>query len=230
MPRIPNTVRAIYFDAVGTLLFPEPPAPVVYAQTAQRHGLGISAEDVRGRFWTAYQLEEHADRASNWQTNEDRERLRWYRIVTQSLAGVANPEQCYRELFDHFAAPHSWRLAPGVLATLTQLQKRGIELGLGSNYDDRLRKVLSGFPELAGLHDRVVISAEVGIRKPGRGFFEEAARRASRHPHELLFVGDDRLNDYEGAVQAGWHAILFDPHNRHPDVPQRITQLTQLVE
>ena len=40
-------VRAVFFDAVGTLLFPEPPAVEVYARTAARHGLVIAVSEVR---------------------------------------------------------------------------------------------------------------------------------------------------------------------------------------
>ncbi len=230
MPRISQSVRAVYFDAVGTLLFPEPPAPVIYAQIAHQHGLPISAEEVRSRFWAAYQEEERADHSLQWRTNEDREQQRWHRIITRSLAGVADPEACYRELFEHFARPDSWRLATDAQDTLTQLQNRGLVLGLASNYDHRLWKVLAGFPALACFHNRVVISADVGIRKPGREFFEEAAQRVHCPASELLFVGDDRANDYEGALQAGWQAILLDPQGRHPDVRSRIKRLAELLE
>ena len=54
MPRIASGVRAVFFDAVGTLLFPDPPAPVIYAEAARGHGLHISLEDVRDRFIAAY--------------------------------------------------------------------------------------------------------------------------------------------------------------------------------
>ena len=37
-PWVHPGIRAVFFDAVGTLLFPWPAAPVVYAGTALRHG------------------------------------------------------------------------------------------------------------------------------------------------------------------------------------------------
>jgi putative hydrolase of the HAD superfamily len=219
----------VFFDAVGTLFFPDPSAPHVYAETATRHGLALTAADVRGRFIAAYRREEQADAATGWATSEARERDRWRRIVAETLAGVPDPEACYRHLFAHFAHPRAWRLAPDAADVLASLHFSGLVVGLGSNYDERLRSVLAGFPELALLGDRVLISAEVGVRKPGAGFFRATARAAGCTVSEVLFVGDDRGNDYEGAVAAGMPAVLLDPDDRHPDVPQRIKALAELL-
>ena len=230
MPRIPLGTRAVFFDAVGTLLFPDPSAPVVYAETARRHGLTLSPADVRARFIAAYRVEEEADAATDWATSEARERDRWHRIVTDTLAGVSDPEACYRHLFDHFAQPAAWRVAPDAADVLAALHGRGLALGLGSNYDERLWPVLAGFPELEPLRDRVLISAAVGVRKPGAGFFREVTRAAGRDASEVLFVGDDIGNDYEGATAAGLYAVLLDPAGRHPEVSHRVTRLADLLD
>jgi putative hydrolase of the HAD superfamily len=230
MPRVPLPVRAVFFDAVGTLLFPEPSAPVIYAQTARRHGLVLTPAEVRERFIAAYRVEEQADVATNWVTSEARERERWRQIVFHTLAGVSDPEACYQFLFDHFALPSAWRVAPDAAETLTALHRRGLLLGLGSNYDDRLWSVLEGFPELAFSRDRVLISSTVGVRKPGAGFFQHAAQAVGCEVGEVLFVGDDIDNDYEGATAAGMVALLLDPHDRYANVPHRITRLAELTE
>ena len=230
MPHTPNSVRAVFFDAVGTLLFPTPPALTIYAETAHRYGLKISDDDVRRRFIAAYRAEEEADVASGWITSEARERDRWQRIVAATLAGVVDAGACFRDLFNHFAQPAAWRVTADAATVLNTLHGRGYVLGLGSNYDERLWPVLAGFPELSLLHDRVVISATVGVRKPGSGFFHEVARAAGCGVSEVLFVGDDLTNDYSGATAAGMPAVLLDPHPRHPDVPHRVTRLAELID
>ena len=230
MPRIPPQARAVLFDAVGTLLHPEPPAPVAYARTAARYGLDLSPAEVRGRFVAAYRDEEAADAGGEWLTSEARERERWHRIVTRTLAGVSDPDAVYASLFDHFAKPSAWRLDPGVERALNALRHRGLLLGVGSNYDERLWPVLSGFPELRPLLDRVFISAAVGVRKPGAGFFRAAVATVACAPAGVLFVGDDLENDYAGATAAGLPALLLDPDGRHPEVPHRIASLGDLVE
>jgi len=229
VPRIPPNTRAVFFDAVGTLLFPEPSAPVVYAETARRFGLVLSQGDVRTRFVAAYHVEETADAGTDWTTSEERERERWRRIVTDTLVGVTDPDGCYRHLFDHFAQPGAWRVAHDAADVFAALRARGFRLGLGSNYDERLWSVLAGFPELAPVCDRVLISAAVGVRKPGEGFFRAVARAAECSVSDVLFVGDDFGNDYEGATAAGMPAVLLDPHNRYPDVPHRIASLIELL-
>ncbi len=230
MPLIPPGARAIYFDAVGTLLFPDPPAPVVYAETAHRHGLALAPAEVRERFVVAYKREEAADAAADWATSETRERARWRHIVTDTLAGVSDPEACYAHLFDHFAQPAAWKVAPDAAEVFAALLDRGLTLGLGSNYDDRLWSVLAGFPELASVRARVLISSAVGVRKPGVGFFHAAARAADCDLAEVLFVGDDPENDYLGATAAGLSAVLLDPRRKYAHVPHRVTRLAELLE
>ena len=229
MARLLPDVRAVFFDAVGTLLFPDPSAPVIYTETARRHGLALSPAEVRERFVAAYRLEEDADAAAGWVTSEARERERWRRIVTDTLTGVADPEACYAHLFEHFARPEAWRIASDAAELLPALRDRGLLLGLGSNYDDRLWSVLDGFPELALVRERVLISSAVGVRKPGAGFFREAARAVGCDVSEVLFVGDDLGNDYLGATAAGMLAVLLDPRGSHPEIAERITRLADLL-
>lgn len=230
MPRVPGQVRAVFFDAVGTLLVPDPPAPAVYAEVAARHGLVLTPGEVRARFVAAYLAEEEADVAAGWATSESRERDRWRRIVADTLAGASDPDACYHFLFGHFAKPSAWRPAPDAAETLATLRGRGLLVGLGSNYDGRLRPVLAGFPELNFPRELVLISADVGVRKPGAGFFRRCAAAAGRAAGEVLFVGDDLGNDYEGATAAGMPAILLDPLGRHPEVPHRVARLAELAE
>ncbi len=230
MPHIPPGVRAVFFDAVGTLLFPEPSAPVVYAEAARAHGLHLPASEVRTRFIAAFQREEAADVASRWVTSEDRECDRWRVIVADTLAGVADIEACYQYLFNHFALPSAWRVAPDAAELFPALRARGLVLGMGSNYDARLWPLLNAFPELAPLRDRVVISAAVGVRKPGADFFREVMRAAGCEAGEVLFVGDDVDNDYEGATAAGMRAALLDPLSKHPEIAHRVTRLAELLD
>lgn len=229
MPHITPNTRAVFFDAVGTLIHPRPSAPTVYAAVAQRHGLALTPADVRERFIAAYQKEEAADVASNWATSEARERERWHTIVCETLVGVTDAEACYRELFDHFARPEAWALDPDAGALLSALRAQGLVLGMGSNYDERLWSVLAGFSELSALKGRVLVSSEVGVRKPGAGFFTEVARAAGCAPGEVLFVGDDIDNDYTGATAAGLRAVLLDPHARYSHVRNRARRLAEIL-
>jgi putative hydrolase of the HAD superfamily len=226
---IPPGTRAVFFDAVGTVLFPAVSAPAVYAEVARRNGLALSADAVKARFVEAYRVQEAVDRAAGWVTSEGRERERWRHIVSASLRGVGDPDACFAALYEHFATPAAWKLSPGVGRAVAELAARGLVVGMGSNYDSRLLAVLGGFPELAPLRDRVVVSAAVGWRKPAAEFFREVVRAAGCEPGEVLFVGDDVENDFEGAAAAGLSAVHVDWAGAHPASDRRVRRFEDLV-
>jgi len=229
-PYFPDATRAVFFDAVGTLLFPKPSALVVYATVARSMGLELAPAEVRTRFLAAYRKQETADRITGWVTSEEREHDRWRAIVHETLLGVSDPEACFRELYEHFSKPSGWEVNRDAAFVLGKLQARGLVLGMGSNYDARLWSVLEGFPELAPLKERTVISAAVSFRKPAAQFFAEVVRVAGCHPAEVLFVGDDVANDYHGATAAGLNAVLLDDQSEVCGVEPRITTLRELTD
>ena len=54
----------------------------------------------------------------------------------------------------------------------------------------------------------LVLSHEVGVRKPKREIFVHAQRLAGCAPHELVFI-DDLPANVEGAVACGWRGIVY---------------------
>lgn len=228
MPTLRPDTRAVFFDAVGTLIFPNPSALVVYADVARAAGLDLPADEVQRRFVAAYRTQESADRAARWVTSEERERARWKAIVCETLVGVADPDACFDTLYDHFARPSAWAVAPHAGEVIGALVARGLTVGLGSNYDARIYPVLDGFPELAPLRERVVVSAAVGFRKPAVEFFAEVVRVCGCEPKQVAFVGDDVENDYDGARAAGLDAILI-AERKNPDAQRTISDLRELL-
>ena len=222
------SIRAVFFDAVGTLIHPEPAAVTVYAEVGRRHGSRLDATDIRRGFRDAFRRQEQLDRQNGWRTDEYRELQRWRTIVGEVLVDVAQPDACFRELYEHFAQPSSWRCAPESNPLFEILSRRGCVLGLASNYDERLRRVLAGMPELAVIRN-IVISSEVGWRKPSPHFFEVMCRQVGLTSKQVLFVGDDLDNDYDGALAAGCRAVLFDPTRQATRTVRRISAWPELV-
>ena len=89
-------VRAVVFDAVGTLITPDPPAPAVYAEVGRKFGSRLGVEVIAARFRAAFRAEEDADRAAGWRTDEDREERRWRTIVAATLDDVSERDICFR--------------------------------------------------------------------------------------------------------------------------------------
>lgn len=204
-------IRVVLFDAVGTLIHPEPAAGLVYARIGRRYGSQLAEAEIRERFKQAFAAEEEADRQNGWRTNEVREEARWRNIVTRVLDDIEDRETCFRELYAWFARPDAWRCAPEIDHLLRGLQDLGLMTGLASNFDGRLRQVLAGLPELRSV-GQVFVSAELGWRKPGTSFFSTICDQLRVTAAEVLFVGDDRINDEEGARKAGMKALLLQEH------------------
>src|SRR5437016_3584478 len=97
--RLPEGLQAIVFDAVGTLLHPEPTPPLVYATIGQRHGSRLSAAEIAIRFKAAFRDEDEFDRRHGLRTDERREVERWRHIVSRVLDDVTDAEVCFQELF-----------------------------------------------------------------------------------------------------------------------------------
>jgi len=225
---IPDEVRAVVFDAVGTLLHPEPAAAEVYARIGRRFGSRLSVASIRTRFGEAFAGEEAIDVAGRLRTSEERERQRWRTIVAQVLDDVSDGEVCFEALYEHFSRPESWRCEPDTETVLAALAERDYQLGLASNYDRRLRRVADGTPALR-FFGHLTVSSEVGWRKPAAEFFAAIGQSFGLKSAEILYVGDDRVNDYDGALAAGMWAVLYDPLEREPTAARRITRLIDLV-
>lgn len=198
-------VRAVAFDAVGTLIVPAVPVLTTYRACGQRHGITVDDATLQGRFQAAVRREDALDRAAGWRTSEEREVRRWRAIVTATLGVTA----CFDELWAHFARSDAWRAGPAV-GLLYDALGSGLAVAVASNFDARLRPVLAGVVGLPGI-DRVVVSSEVGWRKPAAEFFAAVADSLGTDAEHVLFVGDDRANDYEAALAAGMRTALIGP-------------------
>jgi putative hydrolase of the HAD superfamily len=224
-------IRAIFFDAVGTLLHPQPDAATVYADIGRRHGSRYSAGTIAERLTQAFSRQDELDRAAGWTTNAVREWRRWRDIVGEVLDDIRNPNVCFAELYVHFARPQAWEVRPETEFVLAYLHKRGYRLGMASNYDPRLNEVLAGKPVLERLSP-VILSSEVGWRKPAQQFFDEMCREIGEPPENVVFVGDDRVNDYDAAQAAGLEAVLLDPDNvyRGATAVRKLGDLPRVIE
>jgi putative hydrolase of the HAD superfamily len=210
-------VRAVVFDAVGTVLHPEPAAALVYAEVGRKHGCAAPLEVIRERFTAAFRGQEVHDYEMGLRTCEARERERWQQIVAAVLFDADDPKSCFEELFEHFAQPQHWRVDAGATSVIGILVEQGLTMALASNFDRRLHAVGRGLIPLSTIR-HIVVSSEVGWRKPARQFFDAVCQSVGEPAEKILFLGDDLVNDYEGARAAGIRAVLFDPRGLHRGV------------
>lgn len=205
-------VAAVLFDAVGTLIEPDPPVAVAYESAARPLGSSLSVDEILRRFRAAFARQERLDATQfGGRTDEPRERRRWQTIVAEVFDDVADGEALFAALWRHFAEPESWRLCPGAADCWQELAARGLTLGVASNFDGRLESVCAGLEPLAGCR-QLFISSRLGVRKPDPAFFAAIEAKLQIAPGRLLLVGDDLTNDYQAARAAGWQSVLVDPH------------------
>jgi putative hydrolase of the HAD superfamily len=206
---VPANVCCVLFDAVGTLIYPNPPVAEAYQAVARQLGLDLSATEIARRFVAAFAREFAASGLSRPPTSEAFERDRWRRIVAGVLTELSPADEAFERLWRHFAQPVSWRVFDDVSPTFSDLASRGLCVGIASNFDNRLHGIVHGVPALSAC-TRTFVSSEIGYSKPDPRFFAAVAAQLGLPAEEIMLVGDDRVNDYEGALAAGWQAVLVE--------------------
>jgi putative hydrolase of the HAD superfamily len=185
-------IRHVLFDAVGTLIYPAPSVAEVYAALGQQFGSRLSAAEIRPRFAVAFGRE-----APTFTTSEPGERRRWQQIVAEVFDDVTG-DALFESLWHHFASGQHWRLFDDVSDTWQELEGRGFQPGIASNFDGRLRTVIQSLAPLDSCQS-LFISAELGYAKPDPRFFAAIERHLQAEPRELLLVGDDPVRDVRAA-------------------------------
>jgi putative hydrolase of the HAD superfamily len=198
--------QLILFDAVHTLIEPDPPVVAVYQCCGERQGCWLEESDLRARFSGAFQRAALACRQEkNGRTDEAGEYMFWQTVVQTVFEELKPPavDEAFSELWQHFAEPQHWRVFPDVAPTFAELRRRGFRVGIASNFDNRLLKICSGQPELANV-DRIFVSSCVGWVKPAAGFYREIERITQLAPEQIALVGDDYENDVGAPRNLGW--------------------------
>lgn len=216
--------RAILFDAVGTLIFADPPVAEVYRRVGCDVGCKLPLEEVEQRFRAAYGRSESlfampgGDELQRAATSDARERMRWLQVVGDVFSELPPSlvEKALSRLWDHFAAPAHWRLFDDVSEVWESLESRGLRLGIASNFDSRLRTILKGLPPLNRC-GHIFISSEVGHPKPSPLFFQAVEEQLELTPDQLLLVGDDYVNDIVGGRRRGWQTIWLSRATDRPE-------------
>lgn len=205
--------RVVLFDAVGTLLVPDPPVGEAYWRAGQAHGSRYDRRQVAERFVEAYRqvFTEGRRAAGGLATSEALEHRRWSDLVARVFDDVPSEQQLrlFDSLWHHFAAAHHWRLFPDVLPTWQELRARGYRLGVASNFDGRLRTLLRG-KEVMQPSDAFFVSSEVGFAKPSGEFYRRTREALQVAAGEILLVGDDHENDVFAPRRCGWQAVEID--------------------
>lgn len=220
-------IRVILFDAAGTLFHLPRGVGWHYRDVARRHGGDFAEDELDSAFRRAWRSTPRPPDTPGPRVDDDRA---WWRAVVSRVldecgAGAGMDRAAYfEELWNEFVQPGVWELYEDTQEALAVLAKR-LRLGIVSNFDSRLRRIL---PQLgiAGYFEEMVLSSEVGADKPSPQIFAEALRRFAVQPGEAMHVGDDPVADWQGARAAGLQ--VFELRRPANSLREMVAQLNRM--
>ena len=199
-------LQAVFIDAGNTLLYEKPSRFEIYAQAARGRGRDITSEGMRDLMVRAHQ-ELPREIGGAYRYSEG-----WFssyiRKIFQEELGLSSRDLpgVGEELFARFADPSTFVLFPGAIELLVGLRRRGLAVGIVSNWSQRLPTILGNL----GVSERVdfvLASAIERAEKPEPEMFLRACARAGVRPSAALHAGDHPEKDVAGALRAGLRAI-----------------------
>lgn len=100
------------------------------------------------------------------------------------------------------------KLFPGVKKGLRRLRQEGVRLYILSNAQRAFTESELRIFGLEKYFDGIVLSSDVGVKKPDRRIFDHLIETYRLDPARTLMTGDDRRCDIEGAGKAGMDSCL----------------------
>ncbi len=121
-------------------------------------------------------------------------------------------------------------LYPEVKEVLSELKRRGLQLGLISNgYEEEIDFILEKADLEKTTFDIIVGVDTIGQFKPSPDIFKYAISKLNVKLEEAMFVGDSVEADYEGAAKIGIRALLIDRTERKQSGLEAIKNLKEII-
>ena len=215
-------IKAVGFDLFNTLITMEP--------VALKDALGRLTSSLRESGFNIEHrpfVKAHSEAVLNFleQTKRDGKESHnrfWISAALAKLGHSVDPDdpniagavETYFSAFIQHA-----RVIPNTREMLTTLRGR-YRLGLLSNFthSPAARNLITQL-NLEPFFEIILISGDLGYRKPHPSVFEELVSQLDLHENEIAFVGDDPDADIEGALRSGlkpiWTTYVRD-HNILP--------------
>ena len=189
-----SALDAVTVDGYGTLLSLRDPVENLHALVPERSPARIR-EAFRAE--AAYYFEHsHTGR-------DERSLARLHAdctaVFNEALGSALTPEQ--------YVGALEFEVLPGVRDALALLRAHGLALAVVANWDFGLHEHFRRHG-LRDAFDAVVVSGELGVRKPDPVPFRTALDRLGVEPKRAIHVGDHPPHDEVGAHAAG---MRFEP-------------------
>lgn len=219
-----SSTHAVFFDLAGTLIEVRGGIGAQYTAIAREYGVEADAQAISrafpGAFASAGRMvfpRPDAAEAASLEKGFWKEVVRLVFAETGALTQFQEGQfdRCFERLFDYFATAAGWRVYPDVVPVLGDLKRRGLILGLITNFDYRVFKLIDALG-LSRFIDSITIPSLAGAAKPEAAIFEYALARHGLRGSESIQVGDSIRDDVEGARAAGLRGLLIDRKAERP--------------
>ncbi|MDB9391937.1 HAD-IA family hydrolase [Microcystis aeruginosa] len=207
--------QVIFLDAVGTLFGLKGSVGAIYSQIAADFGVEVAAESLEQSFSAIFPTSSPLAFPDVEPAQIPELEYCWWRSLTGAvfnnlgyLERFPDFEAFFGELYRHFATAEPWVLYGDVIPTLRLWQIQGIELGIISNFDSRIYRVLAELG-LEYFFRSITISSQAGVAKPAPEIFQIALQKHDCSPAQAWHIGDSKKEDYQGAKSLGIEAFLI---------------------
>ncbi|MBQ6848043.1 MAG: HAD family hydrolase [Clostridia bacterium] len=130
-----------------------------------------------------------------------------YTVERLAEKGIFLPSTSGEEVW-YCIYTYCWPMAavkfPFTEPCLKELKNMGLKLGLLTNGSHAPQQIKIDMLGIEKYFDEIIISGDVGAHKPDPKPFAIMSERLGIAPSELLYVGDNPLNDVEGSRNAGY--------------------------
>jgi putative hydrolase of the HAD superfamily len=216
-----SVIKAIFFDAVGTLFYLTKTVGEHYALVGEEIGLKLDAKRLDEAFFAAWKQMPSRSAIDGPRERDDKD---WWRQLVDLIFNQVAPsiseldrDNFFEIAYEHFAEAGVWELYPDVVEVLENLQSR-FQLAVVSNFDGRLRMILEQLG-ISKFFSHVFVSSEIGADKPDPEIFRRTLKFINLKPDQVMHVGDDPKRDWQAAAAAGLAIFQLDrPKNSLRDL------------
>lgn len=155
--------------------------------------------------------------------------LVYKQLLSEFKVSIAYWEELYKD-FNVYYANYATGF-PYLVATLSELKKKKLELGIISNGQGNVQWEVIRNLQIEKFFSQILISEIESLRKPDIRLFQRALSQLHISANEAVFVGDNPKVDIEGASKSGMKTVWKkeDYWGEVPVADGVITCLSQLI-
>jgi putative hydrolase of the HAD superfamily len=212
-------ISVIFFDFGGTLYDYVPSTAEIWSKIARRLGVIINPDDPRILEGMKHENEAYvrlmdANQHNNY-TNLTPTDWGYLNNIVLRKMSLDNKESTHIAFDEFRKTERSYSIFPDCKETLQKLKELNFRIGIISNTIPRRaqdRRPQMTTSNILYFFDVIILSSEIGFRKPQKQIFDMALQKMGiSDPETAIHVGDCPYSDVKGARDAGLIPVLFNP-------------------